>query len=293
MASSNTCSSSAHIVGVAASTSSSLLHEVRVVLEDVPFNSMFAWGVVDGLVDGEIWCDRERQPTFAHVMHPYGMSLLLALSSHLDFDALKQHIDWCRQTTCGLWMQVHPQRLAADLDGVLDADVVPLQSVPSGVCVQRFTRCNFLFIPAQYAAIAPMRPLPHKVKVRPMTSEDFALLGFGVSPRHFWRNAHDFLAHGGGWCITDDEEVISIAFSSFRLDSRLEIGVETHPQYRGRGLAKYAASAIIDQCVASGIEPVWSCRKQNVLSFHLAQTLGFSPTLEGAYYHLPKASSGS
>lgn len=280
--------STCQFVAVTARTHPSLFNRVRCTLKDVPFNTLFAWSVVDGLVDGNIWCDRERDPTFAHVMHPYGMTLLLALSADLDFPALKRHIHWCRQTTNGLWMQVHPQSLADEIDEVFDVAVASHQPASNEGGVKRFTRSNFLFVPARCAPAAPTQQLSNRIEVRPMTAEDYALPEFGVSPRHFWRNADDFLANGGGWCVVDDTRVVAIAFSSFRLGSQLEIGVETHPLHRGRGFARHAASAIIDECVASGIEPVWSCRKQNVPSYHLAQTLGFQPTMEGAYYHLPK-----
>jgi RimJ/RimL family protein N-acetyltransferase len=280
-------------IGFRARTSPAVFDAVCSALMGVSFNCLFARSVADRLVDGEIWCDREREPTFAHVVHPYGMTLLLALSPDMDFAALREHVDACRRMIGGLWMQVHPHSLAAGIDRVLEANTAPIEFAPNDTRVQRFTRCNFRFVPERYAAMAPMRPLSREFKVRPMTSEDFALTEFGVSPRHFWRNAYKFLAHGGGWCVANNEELISIAFSSFRLDSQLEIGVETHPKYRGRGFAKYATSAIIDQCLESGIEPIWSCRKQNLLSYHLAQTLGFSPTVEGPYYHLPKVSSQS
>jgi GNAT superfamily N-acetyltransferase len=267
--------------------------ELRKALKDVPFNCLFARSVVDDLADGTVWCDGERAPTFAHIIHSYGMTLLLALSADVNLLALKEHIDWCRRTIGGLWMQVHPQSLAPALDRLLDADTRPVESAPNGVSVQRFTRSNFRFDPERYGAKAPMQPLPRDVKVRPMTAADFALPGMGVSPRQFWRSADDFLAHGGGWCVARNEEVISIAFASFRLDAQLEIGVETYPLHRGRGFAKHAASAIIDQWLESGSEPVWSCRKQNRASYDLAQALGFSPTVDGPYYHLPKVLSQS
>jgi hypothetical protein len=261
---------------------------LRLALRGVPFNCLFARSVVDDLADGFVWCDRAQEPSFAHIVHPYGMTLLLALSADVDLVALKEHIGWCRRALGGLWLQVHPQSFAPVLDRLLDAETGPVEATPNGVSVQRFTRSNFRFVPERYARVAPMQAFPSNIEGRPMTAEDFALPGFGVTPRKFWRNADEFLAHGGGWCVAKDAEVVAIAFSAYRLDSQLEIAVETHPQQRGRGFAKYAASSIIDQCVASATEPVWSCRKQNAASYLLAQKLGFSPTVEGPYYHLPK-----
>jgi len=261
---------------------------LRTKLQCVPFNCLFARSVIEEVVDGTVWCDNEREPTFAHVIHPYGMTLLLALSANVNLAALKKHVDGCRRTSAGLWMQIHPQDLAAEIDRLLDADLEPAGPAPNGVAVQRHTRSNFLFRPERYASLAPMRAASHDVELRRMTAEDFASFGVSVSPRHFWRNAAQFLAHGGGWCVARNGEAVTTAFASFRMGSQLEIGVETCAEHRGRGYAKLGASALIDQCVESGIEPVWSCRKQNVASYELALALGFSPTVEGAYYHLPR-----
>ena len=87
----------------------------------------------------------------------------------------------------------------------------------------------------------------------------------------------------------------SLAFAAFRLEDQLEIGVETYPAFRGMGLAKYAAAAVIDYCIAEGLQPIWACRKQNAASLALALALGFVPSSEGPYYYLPgtRETSGS
>jgi RimJ/RimL family protein N-acetyltransferase len=265
----------------------STFDDLRVVLESVDFNCLFAKSVVAGLVDGQVWCDKAQGPTFAHIIHPYGMTLLLALSGAPDFTELNEHINWCRQFVGTLWMQVFPRNLASEIDSILNADRSPTMATPNGTQVQRFSRSNFVFARQQYET-SHGRTLLQDYTVRRMTSEDFALPGIGVSPQHFWRNADEFLSHGGGWVVVKNREVASLAFTSFRLGSQLEIGVETYPEHRGCGLARLASAALIDQCIESGSEPVWSCRKQNVPSYRLAQTLGFSPTVEGPYYHLPR-----
>jgi RimJ/RimL family protein N-acetyltransferase len=266
--------------------------ELRVALESVDFNCLFAKSVVAGLVDGQVWCDKAQGPTFAHIIHPYGMTLLLALSADPDFTALNEHINWCRRFVGTLWMQVFPQSLASKIDSMLNVDRSPIVATPNGVQVQRFARSNFVFIGRQYEASHRLTPL-EDYKVQRMTSEEFALPGISVSPQHFWRNADEFMSHGGGWVVVKNREVVSLAFTSFRLGSQLEIGVETYPEHRGRGLAGLAAAALIDQCIESGSKPVWSCRKQNLPSYRLAQTLGFSPTVECPYYHLPRILSPS
>lgn len=68
-----------------------------------------------------------------------------------------------------------------------------------------------------------------------------------------------------------------------------EIGVETRPEYRRRGYAWVAAARLIGECLGMGLEPVWSCRKENRGSYELACSLGFEPTIDIPYYRLPAA----
>jgi RimJ/RimL family protein N-acetyltransferase len=124
-----------------------------------------------------------------------------------------------------------------------------------------------------------------------MGPADFALSDIGVSPHKFWRDAEQFLSRGGGWCIEHAGGVVAMAFTSFRFGAQLEIGIETRAAYRGQGLAVHAACALLDQCVTLGLEPVWSCRKENQGSYNLAKSLGFQPTIEAPYYHLPAANA--
>ena len=120
-----------------------------------------------------------------------------------------------------------------------------------------------------------------------MTAADFDHDGISVTPRAFWRDADQFLAHGGRLCAQREDTVGAIAFASFRFDRSLEIGIETRPEHRGQGLALAVAIALIRQILADGLEPVWSCRKENTASLVLAQRLGFVVTQQLPYYRLP------
>ncbi|MDF1543117.1 MAG: GNAT family N-acetyltransferase [Anaerosomatales bacterium] len=243
--------------------------------------------MVEGDVDGGIWVDDEDSPAFIHVINAYGMTLLVVLDPDADLAPLGAHFAEIR-TRAAIWLQLHPQEFAPRLESLLDADIAPVDSLPDGVSVQRFTRVNFTFDAEEYAARRPeWSPASGRTLSR-MTASEFALPGITVSPHLFWRDAEQFLERGGGWCVCEGDAVCSMAFSSFQADSRLELGVETRTEYRGRGYARLACAALIDECLATGLEPVWSCRKENVASGNLARALGFVPSLETVYYHLPK-----
>lgn len=222
-----------------------------------------------------------------HVVHPYGMTLMFGDAGRTEPRVLKAHLDECRQAAHDQWLQVTPAGLAATVDELLEPEATPADQPPRGPRVQRYTRANFRFDPARFAQRRAALSLPPEVKLRRIAAEEFALPNISVSPHRFWRNADQFLAHGGGWCIEQDGNLAAMAFCSFRFDKQLEIGVETRADYRKRGYAYYAARALVDQCLALGLEPIWSCRKENTGSYQLAKSLGFEPTLEVPYYRLP------
>jgi RimJ/RimL family protein N-acetyltransferase len=249
-------------------------------LSEVAINHYFARAVLEGLAPGRLWLDDASSPLAAHVLHDYGMALIWGDERALA--PIVEHVRAGRYRERDEWLQIDPRWTHLDWDKRLNA-----VSGGTGPHAQRFTRVNFRFDKSlfleRHAELSP----PGGWSLRAMGEQDFDLAEIDVTPRAFWRDAAQFLAHGGGVCAVKDDEVGAIAFSSFRFDDILEIGIETRPAFRGQGLARATAVALIRQCLAARLEPVWSCRKENTASYMLAQNLGFVPTKELPYYRLP------
>lgn len=92
----------------------------------------------------------------------------------------------------------------------------------------------------------------------------------------YWDTVENFLTHGIGFCIMDNEKVVSEAVSIFRSQAYAEIDIFTHANYRGQGLAKIIGERFIDDCIAHKLEPRWDCDVNNVASIYLGTTLGFT-----------------
>jgi len=107
-----------------------------------------------------------------------------------------------------------------------------------------------------------------------------------VAPSSFWDSADDFFENGIGFSLFYENKLASTAFSAFIHDDKLEIGIETIEAFRGKGFVKYVCSSLIDYCLENGYEPIWSCRKENINSYKLAQKLGFEPIKEIPFYRL-------
>lgn len=260
------------------------------ILKTLSLNHLFADAVVQGRVSGEVWCDNAEDPRWLHIIHPYCMSLLIGLKAQVekaDIAKICAHLHERRSGFGTMWMQVVPQILSDGLNAAYGLTQVAETVDEEAGQVQLFTRSNFRFDVELFERVAESTVSLPGVQIRRMQREDFLLPGLDVTPQHFWDNADQFLAHGGGWCAVKDGRVASIAFTGFQSQTQSEIGIETFEQFRGSGCAKLAAVAFLSDCVARGLEPVWSCRKQNWGSFHLAQRLGFVPRLEIPYYFLP------
>jgi len=85
----------------------------------------------------------------------------------------------------------------------------------------------------------------------------------------------DFLAHKFGFCLQEATTLIGWCLSEYNHADRCEIGIETVPAYRRRGVAFISASALIAHALANGITRIgWHCWGHNAASRALAGKLG-------------------
>ncbi len=91
-----------------------------------------------------------------------------------------------------------------------------------------------------------------------------------------------FIARGVGFGIEQEGRFVS-GCSSFAISTRkVEFEIQTHRDFRQRGLATAAASAMIEHCIDRGLEPCWDAHSP--ISAALATKLGFvEPTPYTAY----------
>jgi hypothetical protein len=84
----------------------------------------------------------------------------------------------------------------------------------------------------------------------------------------------DFLARGVGFAITDPGGKIVAGCSSYAISSQsLEFEIQTHPDFRRRGLALVTGATMIEHCLENGLEPCWDAAHEG--SALLAEQLGF------------------
>jgi RimJ/RimL family protein N-acetyltransferase len=97
-----------------------------------------------------------------------------------------------------------------------------------------------------------------------------------------WGSTADFLQRGFGAVTLHGNKIVSWSVADCRSGDGCEIGIQTDPEYRQRGLAAITAAAAVETAFSSGFSMVgWQCNEDNAGSFRTAERVGFE--LERCY----------
>jgi hypothetical protein len=188
------------------------------------------------------------------------------------------------------WMQVFPEGWSAVLADLLGDTLIKAKDNTShftqGV-VELNTRVNFIFNRDIYLKTRRKLIEHHpEIIIIESTKEIYDQMNGSVVPRVFWNSSSDFIRKGVSFSLHYHKQLAATSFSSFVAPGKLELGIETLPEFRGLGLAEKVCAALIDYCINNNLEPIWACRLENIGSYNLAKKLGFIPTIELPYYRL-------
>jgi RimJ/RimL family protein N-acetyltransferase len=259
---------------------------------------MFALSVLERKIKGKVYIDQKASPTSFYIQHPYGMALLCGETNNEDFYVrLASYLLNLEKTRDKIeWLQVYPVSLYSKVERILGTNLIKInpdepyeessvREADSKVIESQ--RINFVFNEEKYLFF--IRNLQqHDYKIVTTSESFYYQLDGSVVPKHFWNNFSDFKKNGVGFTLLEHGIPVSTAFSSFIIDNRLEIGIETSNNSRGSGFASVVCAKLIDYCLANEYEPVWSCNSGNIGSRKLANKLGFEETKRVPYYRLPK-----
>lgn len=80
-----------------------------------------------------------------------------------------------------------------------------------------------------------------------------------------------------------DDKLVALAHTFAASDRHADIGVVTHPNWRGQGLATAVAGLVAQAIQRDGRIPVWSCGGTNLASLRIAARLGFTEVSRRVY----------
>lgn len=261
-------------------------------LKRVTINNLFARSVIEHCVPGRVYVDNFDNPKTYYVIHPYGMSLLFGDSHNKEFnDSFRDYsLNLNKIREKHEWMQAFPDAWDAVLKELFkDCLIKSSENVEKkeyGI-IELNTRINFTFNQNKYFDFRKKHIVTNYMIIR-TDKQIFIEMKGSVVPFYFWNSAEDFYKNGVGFSLFYDKKLASTAYSAFIQDNKLELGIETTEEFRGRGFAQYTCSALIDYCIENDFEPIWACRLENYSSYKLALKLGFEPCAEIPYYRLSK-----
>ena len=243
----------------------------------IPFNMLMARSVISGHTDGRIFVDSCENPQSYYIVHPYGMTYLCGRSDNEAFNAglFAYFAGKTHTRKRDEWLQAFPR----------DWDIVMSGLVDTGAAIP-YSRLNFKFDTDKFYETYKQADKAQYDIIETPADMLFHISG-SVVPKDYWKTPEQFAKLAKAFTIMLDGKPVSTAFTSARHDNQLEIGIETRPEYQGKGLAYLACAALISYCLDRKLEPVWSCRLENTGSVNLAKKLGFVETLRMPYYHIP------
>jgi len=265
-------------------------YQLNELVKQANFNHLFARAVLENHVNGLVYVDNTENPKTCYIIHPYGISLLCGDCNDESFNSkfLKYILNDSKTRNKAEWMQAFPDSWHVKLKDLLANKMIkPLDDSFDNdeFKIVENTRINFTFNIKKYLAFRKELQI-ESFDIRRTDKIMYENIGGTVIPKYFWNNASEFYERGVGFSLMIEKKPASTAYSAFVFENQLELGIETHENYRGKGFAKYSCAALIEYCIGENLEPVWSCRLENTASYHLAQKLGFEPVLYIPFYKL-------
>lgn len=277
-----------------------LYKKILVQLKKIPFNTFFAQAVLDLKACGKVYVDNINEPTTIYIAHDYGMSLLFGDTENLEFnlDLKKYLLNEFKNRNSYEFLQVYPEKWSNKLEELLNDNLVKYSKLldsysksEADTLVERYKenhiiqwgRVNF-----NYKEIDKSIFPKSEYKIKLIDSEIYDRIEGIVIPKFFWKSKELFLSDGIGYALMNGDDIVSIAFSSWKYEDILEIGVETLEKYRKMGFAKYVCQELLSYCQKNNLSPIWACRLENTGSYLLAKSLGFEEVIILPYYELIK-----
>jgi RimJ/RimL family protein N-acetyltransferase len=253
---------------------------VRALFTPIAAYQLTAMGVIDGTAPGEIWVDDVDSPQSAYMISPEGMYLAGNPENQVFNRALNDHF---RTTLYNVTDEIRSICLVYDPPG--------WGSKLTGILYPR----DLLIYPRRHYVCRALQvdwraKLPEGFSVRQIDADLLARDDLAISDharewvKNNWRTVENYMAHGFGFCTIDEQahKVVSWSLADCVHGDGCEIGIQTLPEYRRRGLAAITTAAAVDHALANGYAWVgWHCHDDNSGSIGVAEKVGFA--LERCY----------
>ena len=218
-------------------------------------------GVIRGIQDGVIYCNRLKSPSAFYVEHCFGFAQIFGSTDDHFLEGLREYLVIKKSfegNKVRLYTPKEPKFLRNPIFDNIRAER------------QRFVIKDFdLRIPVALPSI----------KLRALRRKDIPFLNPELTDvSRFWRSIEDFTANSFAVVAWQESKSLAICYSAATISGKAEIDVATSENCRRRGIGKAVVTAFIDKCRAEKIIPLWDCFTNNLGSMSLAKSCGFVPS---------------
>jgi GNAT superfamily N-acetyltransferase len=148
----------------------------------------------------------------------------------------------------------------------------------NSIAIEDYPRNEYEFIKSNYKSFEIDYPDYNLEKISQNNVDK--LFRYSKDLYSFWSTKELFLEKGFGFILLDDKKIIAHSISASVEDLEVEIDIGTEKEYRGKRVARYLASCLIDECLQKSLIPKWDCGLWNIPSNKLALKLGFEKVKE-------------
>lgn len=245
-------------------------------LNSIAYEMVFAASVFEKKQTGAIFVDDISTPSVCLVLHYSGFAFLSGRTDNEVFNS--ELFDFLLKRSGS---RPDNFRMIAGSDKWHDK----LRSISEDSVIVR-TRIKFTLNKDKFEQLSRKLKIPEGLTIKSIDDELYKNIKGNIVPGFSWDSSEAFLNNGFGYCLVAESTILSTSFSAFVSNNKIDIGIETAPEYRGRGYGRIIAAVMVERCLGKGLEPVWCCRQDNVNSFSLAKKLGFEDSLYVPMYCL-------
>lgn len=220
-------------------------------------NLAFAFGIIDGILPGQIWVDSENSPSVCLII------------SNIDYCFISGNLD---------------EGIFVEFLGLLkDKATVKLVCEPNSHDNQiNFSKYEFKLVPrVQYRykmKISEMELYPNNSKYilkKINDHETFKKCIWESFLTKIYGEKNNYLKFSMGFILWDaiKNQVASEAHGVIS-KGLIEVGTITHEDYRNQGLSTIVCNQLICAAIKKGLYPIWTCDEANIASNKVAQHQG-------------------
>ncbi len=228
------------------------------------------------LQSGHIFIDDMENPKVIFVINKPGFAHLF---THHDFNEYEKLLDFFRTEP------ILPEYFHVFCPG---PKLLNKLSINDNVGFKLRNRCQFKYnkntnilpsIPIELQPIRVEEINAHNIDDLKKMGPDFVI--------KWWDSETQYLKDGFGVIVYNaNREPISVCSTTCVVDNIAELEIFTNPDYRGKGIAKYAAGTYVNMCLQRGFIGLWDCYKDNLGSYKGALASGFEISKEYTFLSL-------